>query len=189
MARPLNRQNMILDQFQETQGLAADIIDAALADIQAIKLPILKELVSLLALSMNYLETITQLQTQYPEKKYFVHRRRKEIIRLWDGLLALTKTFTAEVRKKPLEAKGTTLATLANVSRRSLGMLAVLMDAEEAQRQDRMRAKRTGMTAEEAAMVKEFESLNIGVDEKDLTSFNLGDDALMAATPGKEPKR
>jgi hypothetical protein len=187
MARPLNRQNMILNQFQETQGLAADIIDGALADIDAIKLPILRELVSLLALSMNYLETITHLQMRNPDKKYFVHRRRKEIIRLWDGLLSLTKTFTAEVRKKPLEAKATTLATLANVSRRSFGMLAVLMEAEAQQKADRERSKRSGMSADEAAMVKEWDALGLEVDENDLTTFNLGDDVLMAA--GKNPNR
>jgi hypothetical protein len=182
MGRPFDRQKAILDQWKQTQELARDIINAGLEDTGTVKLSILRELVAMLSLAMRYLNTINLLQISNPDKKYFVPRRRREIISLWDGLLQLTKAFTAEVRKNPLEATGSTLSTLTNISRRSFDMLAVLMDAEEAQKQDKARAKGGGMSAEEAAMIKEFEALNLEVDEKDLTSFDIGN---MARSPGK----
>ena len=175
MGRPFDREAAILNQFKETLALAQDIINGGLADPEIIELPVLRELVTILGLAMRYLNTIGQLQISNPGKNYFVSKRRKAIISAFDGLIKLAKGFTAEVRKNPLNTTARTLATLSVISRKAFDMLNVLLDAEAAVIQERARKQAQGMTPEEAAMIKEFEGMEVEMTNEELGHFEIGD--------------
>ena len=175
MGRPFDREAAILSQFRETLGLAQDIINGGLIDPEVIELPVLRELVTILGLAMRYLNTIGQLQISNPDKNYFVSKRRKAIISAFDGLIKLTKSFTAEVRKSPLDVTARTLATLTVISRKAFDMLSVLLDAEAAVIQEKARKQAQGMTAEEAAMIEEFKAMEVELGSEELEHFEIGD--------------
>jgi hypothetical protein len=166
-----DRRLEIVEQWISTQKIAAAILKAGLKEPERVKQGAMREVASMLTHGLKVLRIVQVLDAE--GHKVYLKRRRAEVVALYSDLAKLTKMMTKAILEDPLSAKATALSQINVVLRKSVEILGVLEEMEQAAADEATREQNAGSTPEELEMLAEYEEIE---KEMDLESFNISSD-------------